>query len=872
MADQTIKVSNPLAFLAAAERAGMKVNWNSRPTSPVVVSQPISITTTRGTTTQTETWPTGSMIPVKQDQTSQPSGWSIKGIPVSQGVAEKVMPSGSSIKPQDLQISDRTAPQPAKPDPMAMMTHLNRTQSYSGLEAYQTRSQITPDNVGADLYRYIEKNRLDPKFQAAFFAEKALTGESLAAVVGGLPSLWSDDYKAGMTEKWINEQRQIQYGLAAGSKDLIFQEKAFTMGMTGAGLILTGFMATPANLPTSFIAPKMASIAAAHPTATKILGYGFTGAGLTGAAYSTDLMAKNFFKAAQGDPEAALAFGRGAQGLAISSYLTRSGWKMITTPRIQTKKAAVKEIEYDYQATIGEKTKIEQDYPLSQIQKNRMYGDPNMKIEDMKFTSPDKAIYADVKGYRNTELYTGDKVKIPFNEKIKFRIDEQAGLIKPLSNQYISEITIWKHPSDRGAFASLGSSLDDFADPFTFQKEGWGKTINIEDWEKGFKTIKDIIPVDKTMIKYSLWNKNPSGTFTGEGFKKLEDGLIKNVLSSSFKDKTITSIDYTTFYLEPEPLIKNVVFPARDNIKWDNFYKLPLDQQSQISAQEISSGWRQGKLFSDLGIKSLAGNIEIDAKTGEISTDLVRMAQKLNLQPIPKVSTRINTGYVDGYIVYPSDFKSPIAFSPSKSSLDLQPIKINLPRSFSGSMNIPELKPIMLNRLSPSMRSINLPDVKPASMPALRSVPILQPQLQPRLEPKLQPKLEPQLQPAIQTRLQPKLQIKMQPDYRPDFKFNPEPFPDFKISDDSGFRKSMAKTSLIPKTKIKIRDNMDVKPLADWLSVWQTEAYYGEPATHLKPSKKTKKAFVKRFFKDPAGLIAGRFPTKEMRKRLKVKL
>lgn len=869
MPDQVIRVSDPNAFLAAAQKAGMKVSWNSKP-SNVVVSQPVSITTTRGATTQKETYPAGSSIPVSPEPNpSKLSGWSIQGIPVSEGVAQKIIRSQAGSNYASVKAAElKTTPLPSDPVRDGIIP-VHQTASYTGLPAaYRKDQEITPESIGKDLYDRIEYERKQPAAQFAFFGEKTLTGEALAADIGAIPSMLSGnfkDYQKGVQEKWIKEQQQIVYGMLTGQKDQIFTEKALTMGITGASLGFAGLASIPAKLPTAILAPKIAAIAAAHPTGTKLLGFSMTGMGLAGVGLSTQQIAENFPKAAKGDAEAGMAFGRGAQGLAISSYLTRSGWKAITTPKIKTGKAQIKRIDYEYQSTIGENTKIKQDYPFSEIKKQTLYGDPNVK--DMKFTSPDKAVYAEIKGYRKATLIpTGETKEFPFIEKIKFRVDEQAGMVKPLTNQYISEIDIWAHPKDTGAVFSLGQSIDDAATPFTFQKEGAGIRINIEDWEKSFQTIPKEIPVDTSIIKYSLYNTNPKGVYVGEGAKTIEERFIKNVLQSSFADKTITDVSYTTFNLEPETLIKNVVIPK------DLTRASGINIDFGKGSDKVAEVWKQGELFNNLGIKSLSGNIEIDAKTGEISTNLVRLAQKLNIQPVITASPVMTTDMIDGYIVYPSDFKSPISFIPSLSS-GTKPVVFNAPKSILTPKAAlmpklsPQLKPIMLNK--------SIPAIKPILNPAMTATPKLQPALQPRLQPAMQPKLQPALQPKLMPRLQPKLQPALQPKLQPKVKvnlnpkFNPDIYPDIKIDSPKEFNQITfrKRESLIPKTKAK--DRLGVKPLADWLSVWQTEAYYAKPATHLKPTKTIKRKFIGKLLSNPLGF---RFPTKEMRKKLKVRL
>ena len=749
---ETIRVKDSTAFLAAAEKAGFKVTWNDgRPTSAVKVTEPIKTTETRGAAQQTTYYPVGSTVgTTKSDEKPKLSGYNIAGIPVSEAVAEKVIaeqPQRSNLlTPENLRPSNRilTSPIINESDRFAGLTHLNRSSSFTGLESFTSNTNITPQSVGADRYRRIEKQRQDPAYQFAFFAGKTLSLETVFAVAGGLPSLWSEEYKKPIREKWAEEQKQEQYRMSMGESLVV--EKGVPAIVSGASMIIGGIVSIPAKLSTAFVAPKMVAFGAAHPTLTKGIGYAFTGGGAVITGLGTSEVAKNWYDASIGKIDATMAVGRGIFGMGVGASLTRSGWKMITTPRVTAKKTQIDKIEYKYQSTVGGKTKINQKYPVSDVQKETIYGDPNIK--DFKITKPDKIIYAEIKGYRQAKIIpTGETKQFPFTDKIKFRIDEQAGVLKPLHNQYISEVDIWKHASDPGSTFSLGTRHLDVGHAMSFDKTGTHFVVNTENWEKGFVSIKNTIPVDTTIIKYSLWNQNPVGTYQGHSYTKFEKDMLLKMLGQTSGDKVVTSVDYTSFNVEPEPLIKNVVIPA-DASKWKAFRAMSDASQAKIEGDIIKNIWTPGKHTS--------------AGTGVVSvSDLsspTHAFEKLTLQPVYNVVKIPSTGTVEGYVVTGFDLKSPLLFAPSMSTstvlknIVLPKNTFNLKTNTRTSLSVDKSA---RSRLQPAMSTSIQPAISTSLQPGIST------SLQPAMTTSLQPALEPSL--STQTAMTPGLKPNIVP-------------------------------------------------------------------------------------------------------------
>jgi hypothetical protein len=127
--------------------------------------------------------------------------------------------------------------------------------------------------------------------------------------------------------------------------------------------------------------------------------------------------------------------------------------------------------------------------------------------------------------------------------------------------------------------------------------------------------------------------------------------------------------------------------------------------------------------------------------------------------------------------------------------------------------------------------------------------------------------LQQQLQLMLGTRLSSKLEVfnRYQFLYKEKFSFWEDE--DNKTGFDLRGKKnifSIGKRLIYGKEKVKI------EPKSDWLSRIQSEAQYGK-ATNVPNKPKYKRAFLKEFM-SPMGLFAGRMPTQEMIKELKIKI
>lgn len=664
-------------------------------------------------------------------------------------------------------------------------------------------------------------------------------------MIGAVPPLLTGNkeiYRKDVQETWTREQRMNAYKIISGRQGEVVAEKGFIMGASAALTIAPQFM--PSILD-KLIATKAMTVSAAQNIGKLLIGV----AGV-GAAVSTSTIVTNLASNAAGSFEAGKNVGMGVVGLTFSAYGMKKGWELAFP-----KKYIIQSYTVEYQNYYGETKDLIANYPKIHATQEYNYAPPT--TEPAKNFMYDEAIYATFKGYKQTQLYTGDIVRQPFNINVKFRIAEHEGLYKPLM-QNLEEVNLYFPEGYRPTEINLGITkggkdigygIKDFYSSFSFEKTGTSMKLETGAMENNYRTLAGNAP--------ALFSK-------GTGLKEW-DTQFTNLVQVMRSDKDIVLMEAKYFYRNLEPELRKawMSIPKGETAAiWKttgDFYGVTAPKQD---------------IFDMIGIRNMAkvGGISyIDIHEGSLVSVRTDLAQQLKVyqKPLYDITKYDKPIYV-------------LANYPPETSLKLMPPTMvgTAADKFLFGMNLKSgagmgleaktfTQPKIEMRYEPKM--MIQPKYELAAMPKMemRAMPELkaEPKMQPRMEVKPMMKLEMRSMMQLQTRMQ----MEMKPRLMLVFKERPEPVPNFFKEDKGLFSSGKSFIFGISKKDRHGREKWKLEPKTDWLSRIETEMMFGVRATNVPNKPKYRKAFMKEFM-SPMGLFAGRMPSMEMIKAYKIKL
>ncbi len=881
----TIKVKSgaeAVAFLQAAEKEGFKVTYPAGygKQTQVAPAQRITATTSYqaplGEVKQTKVYKAGDVVttatkdvtepvqPKSVAQPAKPSGWSVTDpqtnirLPISAGVAAKLQPKNIIQYTAPSVVSAGIREEKVKSEPKKIiLPQLNVT---AESQPFQIDAEISAETVGAETFAEIEALRASVGFQAAQLGETIATGKGVYTVAGAIiaqgvgGTKGYKEYQDYITKKWVSEQRVTAYRMLQ-SENLMIEKGVTIIPQTVAWFL-------PAVAPL-VVRGALASGAVTLPTIQKL--------GRVGIVASTAGVTYGAFETVGGIVEATPAgyerAGVGAVILAGSAYGLKKSWEA-TFPKTYQLESYVKP-KVEYQTYLGEQETIKGEYPSYSIEQSITYGDPTDDLPK-NIGQPDVAIYADIKGVRNVRLYSGEDVQIGFTKQIRFRISEAEGLYKPFT-QTIGEQKIF-YPKGTGISQyNIGVPIGDttvgrpdIRYPFTFEKTGVVETMDWSATERAYETLTKNVPVGVSI------RQGTSYDIFKEGFRN----VVQNMIGG--ENIVITSASYQAIFLEPETraVAQSMTGTPTPKVAW----KTTGDFTGYKAAPEKS-------ILEVLNLRDVGkvGGAMIDVGTGQITSAQTEIMKKAILYPQFLGYSISDYDKPLSVMVYsPADISSPLVLIPAglgSASSAIRKLEadavLGAELKYTPRYDValePQLRYEPNVEILPKADSINMAALGISPVVSVRQEPILeaQPQLQPRLEPKLQPKLQ------VKSMLETKLQVRVRPLFKYDYKISPDPFiepPRLFGGGDKGARRYQKTIFSIGKPAKKgTKSKLYIVPKADLLSRRETEWMLGKRATDPKSTKVSRKRFVREFIISPLGLFAGRFPTKEMIKRFKIKL
>lgn len=736
----------------------------------------------------------------------------------------------------------------------------------------------TPETVGWERWTAMQNIMGDTGYQTAFMLKKLVTGEGILATgAGAIAALAGKypEYQKWLQARWTGEQQAETYQMSQfGSKivsDVHFIQhdvirEQFMQAKAAEIIPPAAMWIAPAFMGTAFSAIVGAGkIATATAQLWAKVGVVAMGAGV---AYGTSEVYQGV---TMGTPE---GFYRAAAGIEIGSF-SAYGLKQMWATAFP-KKMLLSTYTMEYQGYTGESRELRGQYPKYQYLHEYRYADVDVK--NLPSTAlQDEAVFIQVKGYRLLD-YAGEggyPVKQDFNIMAKFRIDERAGVWKPLM-QNLEEVNI-KYPAgiDRMSMVNLGVNYygtnigkPDIVYGFTFEQAGYSKTVPLADWEKQFKTI----PFNAAISPNEPYIKGTGEKLLVERFDKL--------LSQMGTDKSIVieTAKLSTFFLEPDTHAPYLSF-----------------QSPNKAATWITTGDAYGiykptaDLFDVLGIRDLTkvgGISSINLHEGSLVSVNTELAERVKI--MPRVNYRID--YYDKPVTVSVNY-------PPETSLTLMPpTLVGFAKSnINYGMNLGRLKgeaglglkPVI--NLKPEVKTFTQPALNLIYEPALKQIPYAQPKLMPQLKPEtiLEPRLQPASQPALalqpalelrampelraatelrmQTELKTELQMQLRTELMLGFNLKVKPDGNFFWREEGKDWLKMGKKDMfgIGKKDRLRKERFKIEPKSDWLSRLESEAYYGK-ATNIPNTPKMRREYKKEYYGNPLGMFAGRMPTVEM--------
>jgi hypothetical protein len=456
-------------------------------------------------------------------------------------------------------------------------------------------------------------------------------------------------------------------------------------------------------------------------------------------------------------------------------------------------------------------------------------------------------------------LFTGQLSEVPIVESVKFRIDK-TGLLSPFK-ETLGNIELIYPESYKPYTVTLGipeakwGTVDHFVQaPVSFKS-----TLLLEDLGKSYASIveeKALSPLEiitSSEDKFNVWYERKLTDFLGS--------------------KGTQRMDIMKLYVESEQPITELMFqkPAGkgSGLAWD-ITKTPAEQGVKTLFEKLGIGdfTKEGGL--DIWLRDPSGRSAME-RMWEKPQPQIKLVPRTYGKQIPVEEVYYRYPYQKLEIVSPIIIPAKRDLTPdviigSKVFLKQFPdrqIKIDSgtalePRIDLDLRQIPKRVP--LTKIIPivSPRLISEPAIESILIPQAKVKPMLQPRL------KIQPKLEMMLKSKLITTLKisPRINYLME-------EISPPPRTIISPEDIILTPKKLDRLLGFEKKKTKeTKKAYDVVPKATLENIMITTMLYGK-AEHPKATKKVKKEFKELFFRDPRGLVAGRFPTKKMRKEPK---